>query len=296
MSIIFSAITFLDSNTDFEFIIGGNALTNKNALHGIKELIVNTDGTERFINIKVYKYGEGKHEDASPQSLKCINMLRQVITDFLDKRCQLLFEVTIKIPTTKNTNHNSGGNKMNESMRMEKLAERNKKLYPSGTRIELVHMDDPYSPVPDYTRGTVNFVDDAGQLHMKWDNGRTLALNSEVDTFRTLTAEEIVNEELDKGNEIGNLGDDCIIVIPDEPVDCSKLGYFDELEEECWNLVKKYCEKLGVRMIPDDDGQPPISFDVAKDIQDTVLGYLDEAGVEFYFDEQDEDADINLKM
>ena len=27
--------------------------------------------------------------------------------------------------------------------------------YPTGTRIQLDHMDDPYSPVPDGTKGTV---------------------------------------------------------------------------------------------------------------------------------------------
>ena len=34
--------------------------------------------------------------------------------------------------------------------------------YPAGTRIRLIHMDDPYAPVPDGTTGTVVAVDDAG--------------------------------------------------------------------------------------------------------------------------------------
>ena len=296
MSIIFSAITFLDSNTDFEFIVGGNALTKPSILNGLKNLIINTDDTEKIVNIRVYKYGNGKHEDASPESLKCINMLKEIITDFLDTRCQLLFEITIKIPTTKKTNAKTGGNKMNESMRMQRQAERNKILYPSGTRIELIHMDDPYSPVPDYTRGTVKFVDDAGQLHMTWDNGRTLAVNTEVDTVRKLTMEEIAVEEAENGHDIGYLGDECMIVIPNEPINCSELGYFDELEEECWDLVKSYCEKLGIKMIPDEDGNPPISFDIAKDIQDTILEHLDDAGVEFNFDTPDEVASIDMEM
>ena len=58
-------------------------------------------------------------------------------------------------------------------------AERNKKMYPVGTRIRLIHMDDPYSPVPDGMTGTVAFVDDIGTLHMKWDNGRTLDVPQE---------------------------------------------------------------------------------------------------------------------
>ena len=51
-----------------------------------------------------------------------------------------------------------------------------KKKYPPGTRIELISMKDPYSPVPPGTRGTVQIVDDAGTIHPKFDNGRTLGI------------------------------------------------------------------------------------------------------------------------
>ena len=80
---------------------------------------------------------------------------------------------------------------MTEMERLQRQAQRNKQFYPPGTRLELLHMDDPYSPVPDGTRGTVRFVDDAGQLHMNWDNGRTLAVDTDVDTIRKLTMDEI---------------------------------------------------------------------------------------------------------
>ena len=45
--------------------------------------------------------------------------------------------------------------------------------YPEGTRILLDYMDDKYA-VPTGTRGTVLHVDDGGNIHMKWDNSRTL--------------------------------------------------------------------------------------------------------------------------
>ena len=69
---------------------------------------------------------------------------------------------------------------MNESVKMYK------EMYPKGTRIELIYMNDPFAPVPDGTKGTVEFVDDMGQLHMKWDNGRTLGLIPNVDSFRKI--------------------------------------------------------------------------------------------------------------
>lgn len=39
-----------------------------------------------------------------------------------------------------------------------------KKDYPAGTRIRLIHMDDPYAPVPEGMTGTVVAVDDAGMI------------------------------------------------------------------------------------------------------------------------------------
>ena len=51
-----------------------------------------------------------------------------------------------------------------------------KEMYPVGTRIELISMNDPYSPVPSGTRGTVRTVDDIGTVFPDWDNGRTLGV------------------------------------------------------------------------------------------------------------------------
>ena len=49
-------------------------------------------------------------------------------------------------------------------------------------------------PVPIGMRGTVHLIDDQGQMHMKWDNGRTLGLVPGEDQFRKLTAQELQEE------------------------------------------------------------------------------------------------------
>lgn len=83
---------------------------------------------------------------------------------------------------------------MNEFDKLSRQAERIKETYPSGTRIELISMEDPFAPIPSGTRGTVKVVDDIGQLHMHWDNGRSLAVVPGEDSFRKLTPEEIEAE------------------------------------------------------------------------------------------------------
>ena len=66
-----------------------------------------------------------------------------------------------------------------------------KKQFPQGTRIELVSMNDPYSPVPSGMRGTVDCVDDIGTIFPTWDDGRSLGLVYGEDRFRKLTPEEL---------------------------------------------------------------------------------------------------------
>ena len=61
-----------------------------------------------------------------------------------------------------------------------------KEQYPPGTRIRLNSMNNPYAPVTPGTEGVVDVVDDDGQLHMKWDNGRTLAIVPGEDSFTVL--------------------------------------------------------------------------------------------------------------
>lgn len=83
---------------------------------------------------------------------------------------------------------------MKEYERQRRIAESTKKLYPPGTRIELLSMSDSYAPVPSGTRGTVKFVDSMGTIFPEWDNGRSLGVVPSEDSFRKLTQEEIETE------------------------------------------------------------------------------------------------------
>ena len=60
-----------------------------------------------------------------------------------------------------------------------------RKEYPIGTRVELIHMDDPYNKklVPGY-KGTVRWVDDWGTIHVNWDCGSGLGIVYGEDSCR----------------------------------------------------------------------------------------------------------------
>jgi len=47
--------------------------------------------------------------------------------------------------------------------------------YVSGSRVELIQMDDYQAP-PIGTKGTVIGVDDIGSIRVHWDNGSTLSV------------------------------------------------------------------------------------------------------------------------
>ena len=69
--------------------------------------------------------------------------------------------------------------------------ERLRKEYPTGSRVELTKMNDPYRTdlVPG-TRGTVQFVDDAGSIHVRWDIGSSLAVVFGEDACRVVADDE----------------------------------------------------------------------------------------------------------
>lgn len=64
----------------------------------------------------------------------------------------------------------------------EKVIQERKECYSEGTRIKVIVKDE--SPdLPMGTLGTIQFVDDLGQIHVNWDNGSDLVLAYGEDIF-----------------------------------------------------------------------------------------------------------------
>lgn len=76
-----------------------------------------------------------------------------------------------------------------------KEIKRIKEMYPTGIRIKLKYMSDDFA-IRCGMCGTVDFVDDASQIHVLWDDGRTLPLIVGEDIF------EIINVTNNKNIKI----------------------------------------------------------------------------------------------
>ena len=57
--------------------------------------------------------------------------------------------------------------------------------YKPGTNIRLISMSGE-SQMKEGLMGTVDFIDDIGQIHMKWENGSSLALIEGIDKFEVV--------------------------------------------------------------------------------------------------------------
>lgn len=70
-------------------------------------------------------------------------------------------------------------------LRSKKSADEVRRMYPKGTIVELVKMEDVQAP-PVGTRGTVRGVDDLGSIMVSWDNGSGLNVIPGEDIVRII--------------------------------------------------------------------------------------------------------------
>ena len=62
-----------------------------------------------------------------------------------------------------------------------------RKKYPVGPKLQLLSMRNEKYPILPGTVGAVTHIDDAGSIHMRWENGSSLALIPEIDSFQTVS-------------------------------------------------------------------------------------------------------------
>ena len=75
-----------------------------------------------------------------------------------------------------------------------------REVYTPGIEVELVSMTDPYRAMQPGLRGVVDFVDDAGGIHIQWSNGSTLAVLPGIDELRVLSTGKLMSDLLKEMN------------------------------------------------------------------------------------------------
>lgn len=58
------------------------------------------------------------------------------------------------------------------------------KIFPIGSRIELIAMDDPYTKLIPGDQGTVTHIDEIGTVFVAWDKGSSLGLVYGEDRYK----------------------------------------------------------------------------------------------------------------
>lgn len=88
-------------------------------------------------------------------------------------------------------NQKEGENMELSANQIEKIKQR----YKSGMCVQLDYMDDFHAPAVG-TKGIIDFVDDAGQIHVNWENGSALALIPHEDNFHIVgSKKELINDK-----------------------------------------------------------------------------------------------------
>ena len=161
-------------------------------------------------------------------------------TDFAKADAYIFDGTTVKVKDTRNKDRGviyefefyNREQTMQEDTNMDrKMVNFIKEQYPPGTRIRLNSMEDPYAPVAPGTEGEVDFVDDIGTIHMKWDNGRALGIVPDEDSFSVLPPKLTplklympLTADLYERNEYGDLDDSSTLLEGSE-----LRGYQDQI-------------------------------------------------------------------
>ena len=90
---------------------------------------------------------------------------------------------------------------INEINRKEKIdVKKIKDTYKSGMKLRLLEdmKEEKYHPIPAGKIGTVDYVDDVGTIHMKWEIGSSLGIIPEIDKFEEVEKIKVIMVEVGK--------------------------------------------------------------------------------------------------
>jgi len=79
------------------------------------------------------------------------------------------------------------------TMHLPETVQAIREAYPPGTQVRLIRMEGE-ADMPRGLAGTVDHVDDAAGVHVRWENGSSLALLPDTDFFQTVEDQAMTQE------------------------------------------------------------------------------------------------------
>lgn len=154
--------------------------------------------------------------------------------------------------------------------RMDYLDEKDTYIvrYKDGTKSE-------YTGTDCLVNGEIKHLYPMGNFEWTWH----LATENEIYKY----CDKIFREDEISDVEYIPLGDECEITKPNGIIDASDLNFFDDLEYDCMELVGKYANAFGLQIRSTDSDETPISFDIAKEVQGTILQIFENNGIEINY-------------
>lgn len=78
-----------------------------------------------------------------------------------------------------------------------------------------------------------------------------------------------------------SIGDYTEVIAPEKIV-IDKIDFFDDLEHDCWSLFESYANTLGIKLLKSSNSYNE-DFSISKEIQETILGIFERAGITIEF-------------
>jgi|3_EtaG_2_1085321.scaffolds.fasta_scaffold07453_2 hypothetical protein len=155
-----------------------------------------------------------------------------------------------------------------------------------GDRVELVYTNDQHTPLKPGIHGTVTRCDDAGTLHVKWDDGSTLGLIAGEDQWRPVRRCPRCTFKMSLHPALSRT-DNCTDI-------CSECGTLEALEVFAGMLMpqEEWAEHLLQYLAPasrhtghciDDEGKVECicglddAYEAVREYQTTMLEMVNEA-------------------
>ncbi|MBO5435946.1 DUF4314 domain-containing protein [bacterium] len=145
-----------------------------------------------------------------------------------------------------------------------------KRMYPIGEKIRLISIKNE-PQMPSGLEGIIETIDGIGQIHVKWDNGSSLALNIDADEF------ELIETSFETSSSENGPGNQCNVRIGNAHLVAYEIG--DSVDDDYKGIRIEYVADDDLGLTP---FRPAVSLEMNCDgeLETRIYGYNSEDPIE----------------